>query len=427
MKKKYILLLLVVGILSTVGYRHPLTFDATVNKSNSLSSASRQLLTTLNKPLKVELFTLDPTYREHISNIIALFQKENKNIQLSIHKSLPDPSKQARFGLEGHDYLLLTYGGETKAADIDPSKWNEQAFTNLLYQILKREAQWVVFLSGHGEQSLTGDESRNLNLLYNELNTKGFQVATLNLGESGVIPDNTQLLIIADLKAPLLPQETHQILDYLKLGKNLLWLANPYSADDTKLANALGIEWQSGVIQDPKALAMGTPDPAISLITEYPEHSITNSLSMLTVFPWSRAIEYKKAHQLGFKAKPLLVTNAQTTLTQGEQQQTGPFTIGVALTKDQQRILVMGNTHFLSNAGLNNYGNLGLTHNLFHWLNEADILLAYAPNTLIDLTFTPSRFNRMTIQYVFPYCLSLVFFLIGWIVKRSRYQKYHPR
>ena len=416
-------------LISTIAYRFPLSLDVTANKINSLSESNRTLLSTLDKPLKVELYSTQQNIIEQVQTILSLFQKESTHVVLSLHQEPLNTLDKTRLRLKTNNNLLLTYDDRKRAIDINPSKWNEAAFSKLIQQIIRVKEDWVVFLSGHGERDPLSDANQDLSQLTHELKTTGINIASLNLGEIGSIPGNTKMLVIADPKVAFLPQEINHILNYVNQGGNLLWLVNPNATPRLdKLAKHLGITWQPGTNLDQKSHVMGTPHPAMSILTKYPAHTVTEQLNILTVFPWARPLQYKAASTLGWQASPLLVTNASTTLEvhptkKAQQTPTGPFTIGIALEKNNQRMIVIGNTHFLSNASIHNYGNLQLASNLFNWLMGADFLLNTTTKPRVDLSFTQSAFTKTTIQFVFPFCLPLVYLLIGWQLKRARRQR----
>lgn len=424
MKVKTIVLLISTIFIAYMGYRYPILLDLTFNRANTLSQASQKILAEIDKPFSIELHTIDPMIRDHVKNIVSLFQQKNKEIKFKVTVLPLEPGKKMQFGLQSNDTILFSYQGAFTAMDVTIHQFNEQIFRKILTQFIQDKEHWVVFLSGHGEQDPSKDENRHFHLLTDELKKIGSQVAPLYLGETTTIPSNAQLLVIADPKTTLLPQETTQILKFLKDGNNLLWLVNPTSQAIPELANALGIDWQTGTIHDTNASRMGAPQPTISIITKYPEHPITQQLDMLTVFPESRPIDASKSPSLGWEVKPLLLTHPETTLIEGDTTKPGPFTLGVALTKGKQRVIVMGNTHFLSNAGIHNYGNLALSQNIFHWLNEADRLIDTTERPLVDATFTETTFSLNMIRYGFPYGFSLIFLLLGWGIKRLRHQKH---
>jgi ABC-type uncharacterized transport system involved in gliding motility auxiliary subunit len=414
--------------ISIIAYQFPLTLDLTANKINSLSKANQTILLNLQKPLAIDLYSPNRTIIEQVQTILSLFQKTNPNITLNIHDKPLDNLDKTRLRLQTNNNLLLNYDDRKKAIDINPVNWNQQTFGDLIQQMIRAQEDWVVFLSGHGEREPLGLKNTDFSQLTTELKTTGMNIASLNLGETDSIPNNTKMLVIADPKTAFLPKETIRILEYLNQGGNLLWLVNPASLNTAttslnKLAEHLGITWQPGTILDPKSHTLGTPDPAISLLTKYPDHIITQQLNTLTVFPWARPLQYDTASKLGWQVTPLLVTNASSTHLEANQSKTGPFTIGVALEKNNQRILAIGNASFLSNASIHNYGNLQLANNIFNWLMASDFLLNTTTKPAVDLSFTQSAFTETTTQFIFPFCLPLIYLLIGWRTKKARQQR----
>lgn len=427
--KTHFLIFLVIA-LCVIAYQYPLTVDVTANKINSLSETNRTILSNLNKPLTVEFYSSDRNLITQFQTIVSLFQKENAHIILNIHDKPLNNLDKTQLRLQTNHNLILHYADKKKAVDINSINWNQETFGNHIQQMIRTNDDWVVFLSGHNERDPFGEANRDLSQLTAALKTTGLNIALLNLSESARIPNNTKMLVIADPNIALLPTETSQILDFVKKGGNILWLTNPAETTRAKttglekLAEYLGIIWQPGTILDQKSHALGTPDPAISLLTKYPEHPITEQLNMLTVFPWARPLQYEGAFALGWQVTPLLVSNASTTLELKQTKKTGPFTIGIALEKNNQRIVAIGNVQFLSNASIHNYGNLQLANNLFNWLMGADFLLNTTTKPLVDLSFTQSAFTETTTQVIFPFCLPLVYLMVGWHMKRARKQRY---
>ncbi len=416
-------------LTTSIAYQFPSVLDTTANKINSLNEADYTLLSTLKKPLTVDLYSRDQQIITHVKTILSLFQKESAHIVFNVKEELLNTPDKKRLQLQTHNNMLFTYGKRKKAIDVNPEKWNTQAFINLIQHLSRTGDDWVVFLSGHGEPDLLNDANQDLHQLTTELKTTGMNIASLNLNEISRIPNNTKILVIIDPKTDFLPEETNQILHYLEEGGNLLWLVNPNTTPHLdKLAKYLGITWPEGTILDQKSHTMGTPHPAISILTTYPEHIITQSLNMLTVFPWARSLQYEKAPTLGWQVSPLFVSNPAAMLEvnpskKSKQVRNSPFTIGITLEKHHQRIAVIGNTHFLSNGSIQNYGNLQLANNIFNWLMDTDFLLNTAAKLTkpsIDLSFTQSDFTKMTLQFVFPLCLPLIYLLIGWQTKRKR-------
>ena len=118
----------------------------------------------------------------------------------------------------------------------------------------------------------------------------------LNLAETGSIPDDINLLVIADPRVPLLSGEVSLLNNYVKQGRNLLWLSEPGNdAGLAPLAETLGIEFLPGIIVDATTQLFGIDNPAFAIIPNYPMHPITREITSLTLYPEATAIEVESA------------------------------------------------------------------------------------------------------------------------------------
>ncbi len=415
--KTYILfgLFILIGI---VGYFRPLTLDLSAQNTNTLSATNKTIAAKIHHDLVVEIITPDRQIRDRIHTTLSLFQRENTSISSISQRDILEMQAKQDLGLKSIHNLIMTYKGHTRAFDIDCTQWGEDALGGFLQKTLQQHEQWAVFLSGHDEPLPMDKGNRHFSRLTTELKRQGLQIASINLTETHLIPDNTKILIIADNQTPMLPLETDRILHYLQQGGNLLWLTNPTTKHHPKiLENFLGIEWSGGTILDPKGTQMGTPHPAISIISQYTKHPLMQSTS-LSVFPWATPITL---HSSEWNSTPLLVTNESTYLDKGAQ---GPFIIGAALTRNDQKVVVIGNTHFLSNSSVHNYGNLNLATNIFTWLSTSDEpLKSSQTNDAIETPFVLNSWQSTIVQYIFPYVLAAVYLCLGWYYTQRRKQK----
>ena len=115
----------------------------------------------------------------------------------------------------------------------------------------------------------------------------------------------------------------------------------------------------------------------------------------------------------------------------------GPFTIGVALTRNmptidddkrttvnsQQRIIVIGDGDFLSNAYLGNGGNLAMGMNIVNWLAHDDIFIdipvKVAPDRNLELSPIAQGIIGLGFLFIIPLVLAGSGFLI-WLRRRKR-------
>jgi len=254
-----------------------------------------------------------------------------------------------------------------------------------------------------------------------------------------------------------LPGEVQLITNYIAAGGNLLWLADPGPLFNLEpLAIQLGIKFQDGVVVDPTTQVFGISDPRVALITQYPRHPITNNFNVLTLFPQAR----------GFKLEPpdnwdttvLLSTLPRSWAEVGEikgeiefnqgSDIAGPLIIGAALTRKLteqtdnlpsdatannrasnsqtqkiQRIVVIGNGDFLSNAFLGNGGNLDLGLNIVNWLSHDDKLIAIPAKTAPDIHLELSQTTLIVLAFILAIVIPLSLIASGimvWLKRRNR-------
>ena len=96
---------------------------------------------------------------------------------------------------------------------------------------------------------------------------------------------------------------------------------------------------------------------------------------------------------------------------------------GSSTSPGEQRIVVIGDGDFLSNAYLGNGGNLNLGMNLIDWLGRDDALIAISPTTAPDLSLTLSKFASAVIGLTVLLGLPLLLLACGitiWLRRRHR-------
>jgi ABC-type uncharacterized transport system involved in gliding motility auxiliary subunit len=82
----------------------------------------------------------------------------------------------------------------------------------------------------------------------------------------------------------------------------------------------------------------------------------------------------------------------------------------------EQRLVIIGDGDFLSNAYLGNIGNLDLGLKLMNWLAAADDLIDIPARTAPDLTLELSYTTSAVIGFTFLLVLPLVLLLCGFII-----------
>jgi len=423
-----ILFLVFIGMLAWLGNRYSFTTDWTENNRNTLSDTSIELLKKINGPISITSFV---SPNEQIEKFVHRYQRYKEDITLNFIDPDIEPQLARENGVRVKGELVLRYGERRE----NLQTLTEQAMTNALQRIARSADRYIVFLEGHGERSPRGRANHDLSDWATQLQSRGLNTQTINLGVNQAIPSNASALVIAGPQVNLLPGEISLIGDYLAEGGNLLWLADPGESHGLGvLAEQLGIEFHPGMVVDPTTQRLGLDDPRITIIAEYGTQAVTNNFSNLTLFPQATAIELVEGSE--WQAEAFLITApdswSETGPLQGELELNagedipGPLNIGVILTRNlsadspqEQRVIVVGDGDFLSNTYLGNAGNQDLGLNLANWLSRDDAFIDIPVKTTTDLSLELSPSTAGVIGLIFI-LLPLILLGTGFVIWQRR-------
>ena len=436
-------LLIFMGLLAWLSTRYSFEADWTSSGRNTLSVDSRRLLDEMPDPIHVTAFaTENALVREHIRDLVGRYQRYKPNVELKFVNPDAEPDRIRELGITLDGELLLAYQGRSEKVQ----SLSEQTLTNTLLRIARQRERKVSFLSGHGERDPLGQANHDLGKFGQLLKQKGIELHTLKLAETTEIPADTNLLVIADPRVTLLPGEIQLVHRYLQSGGNLLWLVEPGGiAGLDPVAEALGIEFLPGTVVDATTQLFGIDNPAFALIPDYPMHPVTREMSSLTLYPQATALETSAPPE--WQAEALLTTlerawteigpiSGTIRFDEDSDERMGPLDIGFVFTraktkKDdgnedngaEQRVIVIGDSDFLSNAYLGNGGNVELGLNVFNWLNHDDQFITVTARTASDVNLELGKASQIVIGFGFLFGIPLVLLSTGaaiWWRRRNR-------
>ncbi|MGB0955438.1 MAG: GldG family protein [Panacagrimonas sp.] len=444
---------LIVTVLVLIGWlsvRYSVQHDWTVNKRNTLTEASQKQLASMADPVRMIAFSYPGgENRPTVQFFAEQYQRFKPDFELTFVDPSSNPQKVKDYGVSFAGEVVLEYQGRRE----NLRSLSEQAVTGALQRLTYSGERWIVFIEGHGERSVVEAQSQQAFTRFaGVLRDKGLNVQPLSLVQNPRIPDNTSVLVIASPRSAMLQGEIKLIEDYVKQGGNLLWLADPdHDPGLAPLAETLGVTWLDGYAVFPEYELLGTGHPGIFAAIGYPPSAVTQGLDQVTLFPLVRAIQ--TGPDSDWTASPLLTSSGEAWLETGAMDGEavtfdpdagdigGPLNIGVTLTRmravpeaaddaessepseAQQRVILVGDADFLSDAGIGQLGNQQLGLNLIQWLAARDeqinIDVPSAPDTNL---FLPD-WATMLISAGFVIALPLLLLGAGvgrWAVRRRR-------
>lgn len=431
-----ILLLLLVVLLGYLVAQTRLQWDISQNGRNSLSEASLRILQNLPDAIQVTAYTTVQhtqfgDIRKIITDFIALYQRIKPDIYLTFIDPTEQPKQAQEAGIHVNGEIIIAYNQKYEHL----TTINEQAFSNVLMRLSRAKDKRLIALSGHGERRLDGNANYDLGEFGKQLRKNGFNSQQLNLAIEQDIPANASMLIIASPQTDLLEGEVDKLLNYIDQGGNLLWLVDQESLRGLlPLTEKLHLTLTPGVVVDPQAEQLKAPT-TFALGANYGQHVITNGFDYITVFPFARQITINEneawssvslvevAHQGWVETGDL---NGEISFDQGTDVK-GPISIAVALTRNiqdrEQRIIVVGNGHFLANTYLGNASNLDFGINLINWLTGDEELIVIQPRATLDNNLILSELELTLIVVSFLIVLPLLFLASGIVIWWHRRRK----
>lgn len=430
---------LCVAFLSTrFGWQH----DFSYAQRSSLDARTVELLHRLDAPVTIVSYSgQDAQLRAAIADFVARYQHIKPDISLRFVDPDADPAATRAAGITIDGELDIRYKEHNEQLKV----LTEREFDNALVRLARTRVRLAAFLAGDGERKPDGKANADLGNFGALLTEQGVRTMILTLTAGMHIPQNVDVLVLASPQVPLAAPVVAEIDDYLGRGGNFLWLVEPGQDMGTgALAKALSLRVLDGTVVDGAGAAFGIGDPSFVALTKYPASAITRDFSLTTLFPQSAALGVVSGTQ--WKVQSLLRTSAKSWTRLGPIPQQGdtatiaydadkgeipgPLDIGVALSrlspgpdKAEQRVVVIGDGDFLSNAFLGNGGNREFGQRVFDWLLADDALIDIpdkgAPDNRLRISQRALGVIGLGFLIVLPLLLAIIGGSIWWRRRRA--------
>ena len=415
-----LLLLAATGVLMVFSARHRARWDWTATNSNSLSIASVSLLRTLPQPITIKAFIGDDTSaRNHIRQLIARYQRVKPDVRLVFVNPTKHPNQVRTAGIQFQGEMQIAY--QQRVAVV--SQPSEQTITNTLAGLGRSGLTKLVFATGSGERSPTGNAPYDLSAWTRQLQARGIEIAHSDLSGQTVLVPGKAVLVLASPQVGLLPGQVSVVRKFVEAGGDMLWLQDPGPMHGLKpLATDLHIGFLPGEVVDPTSQVLTGRADFIAVL-HYGVDPVLSGLHMVTVFPSARGLTVQPG-QTDWHATPFLTTVPSaweavrpvsgTVQFHPHQDVAGPINIGFTLERQikgrTQRIVLMGNGSFLANTVLGQGGNLQLAMNLSNWLTHDDANISLPSRRAPDVHLLLTPHEQMGIAISFLLLLPLLLF-----------------
>jgi ABC-type uncharacterized transport system involved in gliding motility auxiliary subunit len=439
-----------VGILVVVNYivyqeagRRTLWVDLTEGKSNSLAPETLRTLEVLTQPVEVRAYFSASNYSWDSTLVLLDKYKSASGGKLTYQKIDPNanPIMAQNDKVTADATLVLASGKHTELV----STLSEQQITTALIKLENPGENKVFFLTGHEEASLTATGDGDISQVNTALQAKSYQTETLDLRQTGTVPQDAKALIIAGPKQPLLANELAAVKTYLKGGGSLILLENPYpltqmTPENDVLAQYLAADW-GVVFQNDIVIDMVSGVPLITIASGRAPSSITSTISSYLLFPSAQSLTLTPDSAGALTQTRLITVGDMGQGTWGETnfnelgdmqiaQTTGatyeaatdiaaPLVVATTIenTGTNARVVVVGDEDFAENKFVTMYANRDLLTNAIDWATRQEKLINLTPQKTTDrILLPPEMWVKNAITITAAVLLPGSFLVVGLIV-----------
>ncbi|WP_421620681.1 GldG family protein [Alkalilimnicola ehrlichii] len=363
--------LVALAALGWMSQRFVLAWDWSGQHRAGLSEQSVRLLEGLETPPRLTAFvTPGGELADQVERLARRYRGHRPDLVLETVDPRREPDRVRRAGVD-HEGELLVELGERRERAAAPT---EAHVSRALERLLRERERRVAWLTDHGQRDLQGQANHDLGRLGEALAQEGHHLQGLSLLRQPLIPENTDLLVLAGPQVDLLEGERRLLRRHVAGGGNLLWLLEPEDLHRLPgLAADLGVTVLGHPVRDPRTQELlGTGDPGLSLVDEHPAHPVMEAISGPVLLPYTAALAIAPAADDRWRVRPLLRGAEHHELDAAAEP---PFLLGATLERPrphggEQRVAIIGGGDFLSNRFLGNAANRSLGLALADWLTD---------------------------------------------------------
>lgn len=411
-----IVVLLVLGVfvlLNYLSYQNNKRFDLTPERIYSLSNHTLRMLDNLEDTAHTTVFYRQQD-RASFADLKKLLNMASNKLSFSFVELDRNPARAQSMGVRSYGGGVLEYQGRKERI----AYFTEENFVSALIRLIDETERVVRFVTGHGEKEFSGgDQQSGYSQVLMALRDENIAVAELLLMETGAVPEDTTVLVIAGPQKDFFEKELELIDAYLRQGGRVLFLCDPYPVENVEAYfETIGIRLSRDFIIDKRSRLLGL-DHLTPIITLERGHPVARHISEAVVFPLSRSIIPLYEKKNGITLTTVAHSGSESWAERDtesvydgrvtfdpEQDLAGPVPVGVIaeFETDTQpgRLVVFGTSNFAADHYLNVLGNKDLFLNTINWLAEKEQLLSERPrrgSTPVSILFLTENEARLVL------------------------------
>lgn len=258
--------------LCYVGAERDKKVDLSYFRTAKPGESTRKIVGTMDKPIQVSLF-FPPSneVKEEVTGYFDDLKKESKLLEVQSYDRDVDPAKAKELGVTGNGIVVIARGGhreqlsvglELEGARAQLRNLDRDVQTRLLK--VAKPPRNVYFVSGHGERTFdpVGDTDKRATIrdMREIFQQQGYTVRQLGAAEglASDVPQDATLVVIVGPTKEFLPEESSSLQRYFQRGGRIFIALDPESGDEHELLGPLGVKYVTTTLCNDVAMARKT-------------------------------------------------------------------------------------------------------------------------------------------------------------------------
>lgn len=391
----FALLFSLFGVANYWAYKHPVQFDWSVIKLNSLSDQTKNILKEMKEPITFKMFARKQESLPWMA-LLEFYRAEKPSINIEKIDIDVRPDLVGDYQISDAATLVIEYNGKRQKV----TERDELNITNGLIKISRGQDPVVYLVQGHGEGDINSQESEGLKFIYEAARNSALDIRPINLLSTQEIPFDAKALVLWGPKTTLQPSEIAVIQRFLARKGNLMLALDPdLNGDKHENLRALLRQYKmiirNDMVIDKKNFVNGS-NGSIPLVDHFDHNSeITKNFKGQVFFPLVSSLDpipdQVVPGVLG-EVKSLIESTpfpdswgetsikelaAQEVSFTKDEDRPGPLHLALTYETPESRIVVFGNSTFVINAYSKFGANYAFFLNSLSWTVGEDRLISF--------------------------------------------------
>ena len=450
---------IIILVINYFLYQNPNRIDVTATRIFSLSSQTLKILDTLPSDVTANAFfavNANDNARQQTEDLLNEFQRRSDKFNYRFIDPELDRAQAIRYNVTNFPTVVFEEKTTGKLQHID--EFTEQEFVTGILVSTGVEQKKIYYLTGHGEASYTRDpmlqevEDSGLDYAIEGMERDNYRVEALNLIQTGTIPNDTAVLVIAGPEKDLSDEEFAAINEYVINGGRILALFDPnvgenfnlllvqfgFTISQKKISDAVSnvagqmltpmLQKANGQFSTSNQIGVGIADQvAVTFFPEagaiiqmadpadMPPHIQFDTFGITTPVSWLEDDPENPEFSTGERMGPFAVA--------GVIEASGHIaeSPAIAASRIPSRTVVFGDSDFVTNKYFNSSDNSDLFLNSVNWLADDYELISIRPKLIAYRELVVNSRERDFIKWsswVFPPALMIILGIFVWWRRR---------